>query len=226
MHARGQGATAVAGPTRARGARTAAVAAPLRARGTLRRLLLPEVQTQLTESRASEARAAATAGMMSGFTMEEKAARVATLLENIGLVRDFAPISVVSNPPVLLVVLDTEEEFDWTAPFDRAHQSVTALGGMAEGQRYFEAAHVRDVLAILRWVENPADEVAAFRTLQLLPGVGPATARRTLGALAGQPGRLGGVSGARGGCRRAGLARFSLVGRRGGRRRGSPRSAR
>ncbi len=59
------------------------------------------------------------------------------------------------------------------------------------GLRFFEAAHVRDVLAILRWVENPADEVAAFRTLQLLPGVGPATARRTLGALAGRPGRLG-----------------------------------
>ncbi|MFO1047999.1 MAG: ATP-dependent helicase [Geminicoccaceae bacterium] len=54
------------------------------------------------------------------------------------------------------------------------------------GLRFFEAAHVRDVLAILRWVENPADEVAAFRTLQLLPGVGPGIARRTVGALAGR----------------------------------------
>lgn len=61
------------------------------------------------------------------------------------------------------------------------------------GLRFFEAAHVRDVLAILRWAENPADEVAAFRTLQLLPGVGPATARRTLHALAGAPSRLGGL---------------------------------
>ena len=58
------------------------------------------------------------------------------------------------------------------------------------GLRFFEAAHVRDVLAILRWVENPTDEVAAFRTLQLLPGVGPGIARRTVGALAG---RLGGL---------------------------------
>jgi DNA helicase-2/ATP-dependent DNA helicase PcrA len=59
------------------------------------------------------------------------------------------------------------------------------------GLRFFKAAHVRDVLAILRWVENPADEAAAFRTLQLLPGVGPGIARRTLTALAGRPGRLG-----------------------------------
>ena len=53
------------------------------------------------------------------------------------------------------------------------------------GLRFFEAAHVSDVLAILRWVENPRDQVAAFRALQLLPGVGPAIARRTLDAIAG-----------------------------------------
>jgi DNA helicase-2/ATP-dependent DNA helicase PcrA len=59
------------------------------------------------------------------------------------------------------------------------------------GLRFFEVAHVRDVLAVLRWAENPTDEVAAFRTLQLLPGVGPGIARRTLAALAGRPSRLG-----------------------------------
>ncbi|MGD9508790.1 MAG: ATP-dependent helicase [Geminicoccaceae bacterium] len=59
------------------------------------------------------------------------------------------------------------------------------------GLRFFEAAHVRDLLAILRWAENPADEVAAFRTLQLLPGVGPGIARRTLAVLDGRPSRLG-----------------------------------
>ena len=40
------------------------------------------------------------------------------------------------------------------------------------GLRFFEAAHV-NVLAMLRWAENPRDQVAAFRVLQLLPGVGP-----------------------------------------------------
>ena len=42
------------------------------------------------------------------------------------------------------------------------------------GLRFFEAAHVKDVLAMLRWAENPrTEEVAAFRVLQLLPGIGP-----------------------------------------------------
>jgi DNA helicase-2/ATP-dependent DNA helicase PcrA len=45
------------------------------------------------------------------------------------------------------------------------------------GLKFLEAAHVKDVLAILRWAENPRDGVAAFRALQLLPGIGPAKAR-------------------------------------------------
>jgi len=46
------------------------------------------------------------------------------------------------------------------------------------GLKFLEAAHVKDVLCVLRWAENPRDTVAAFRVLQLLPGLGPATARR------------------------------------------------
>jgi len=46
------------------------------------------------------------------------------------------------------------------------------------GLKFLEAAHVKDVLCVLRWAENPRDEVAAFRVVQLLPGVGPAAARR------------------------------------------------
>ncbi|HEX7038329.1 MAG TPA: ATP-dependent helicase, partial [Pseudomonadales bacterium] len=51
------------------------------------------------------------------------------------------------------------------------------------GLKFLEAAHVKDVLALLRWVDNPRNRLAGFRTLQLLPGVGPATAERCLGAL-------------------------------------------
>ena len=46
------------------------------------------------------------------------------------------------------------------------------------GLKFLEAAHVKDVLCVLRWAENARDEVAAFRVLQLLPGLGPAHARR------------------------------------------------
>jgi DNA helicase-2/ATP-dependent DNA helicase PcrA len=48
------------------------------------------------------------------------------------------------------------------------------------GLRFLEAAHVKDVLAFLRWVENPRDRVAGFRVIHLLPGAGPATAAKLL----------------------------------------------
>ena len=53
------------------------------------------------------------------------------------------------------------------------------------GLKFIEAAHVKDMLAVLRWAENPADRVAAFRVLQLLPGIGPATAGKVLDRMAG-----------------------------------------
>ena len=46
------------------------------------------------------------------------------------------------------------------------------------GLKFLEAAHVKDVLSILKWAENPKNEVAAFRVLKLLPGMGPASAKR------------------------------------------------
>jgi DNA helicase-2/ATP-dependent DNA helicase PcrA len=46
------------------------------------------------------------------------------------------------------------------------------------GLKFLEAAHVKDLLAVLRWADNPKNRVAAWRTLQLLHGVGPATAER------------------------------------------------
>ena len=45
------------------------------------------------------------------------------------------------------------------------------------GLKFLEAAHVKDLLALLRWVDNPQNRIAAFRALQLVPGVGPATAQ-------------------------------------------------
>ena len=53
------------------------------------------------------------------------------------------------------------------------------------GLRFLDAAHVKDVLSVLRWLENPRGRVAGFRALRLLPGVGPATATRWLDAIDG-----------------------------------------
>jgi DNA helicase-2/ATP-dependent DNA helicase PcrA len=47
------------------------------------------------------------------------------------------------------------------------------------GLKFLEAAHVKDLLAVLRWADNPKNRVAAFRSLQLQPGVGPAGAERS-----------------------------------------------
>ena len=46
------------------------------------------------------------------------------------------------------------------------------------GLKFLEAAHVKDMLAVLRWADNPKNRVSAFRALQLLPGMGPANAAR------------------------------------------------
>jgi DNA helicase-2/ATP-dependent DNA helicase PcrA len=52
------------------------------------------------------------------------------------------------------------------------------------GLKFLEAAHVKDLLSVLKWAENPRNEVAAFRVLKLLPGMGPANAARCFERLA------------------------------------------
>jgi DNA helicase-2/ATP-dependent DNA helicase PcrA len=59
------------------------------------------------------------------------------------------------------------------------------------GLKFLEAAHVKDVLAFLRVIENPRDEVSWFRILQLLPGIGDATARAAIEAMARSTWALG-----------------------------------
>ncbi|WP_316239355.1 ATP-dependent helicase [Bradyrhizobium sp. SZCCHNR1015] len=51
------------------------------------------------------------------------------------------------------------------------------------GLKFLDAAHVKDVLACLRFVANPRDRIAGFRVLHLIPGIGPASAQRLLDAV-------------------------------------------
>jgi len=48
------------------------------------------------------------------------------------------------------------------------------------GLKFLDAAHVKDMLALLRFVENPRDRVAGFRVMLLMQGVGPTAAQRVL----------------------------------------------
>ncbi len=62
------------------------------------------------------------------------------------------------------------------------------------GLKFLDAAHVKDMLATLRFVQNPRDRVAGFRLMQLLPGVGPTTAQRTLDRMSATPDPLAELS--------------------------------
>jgi DNA helicase-2/ATP-dependent DNA helicase PcrA len=52
------------------------------------------------------------------------------------------------------------------------------------GLKFLESSHVKDLLAMLRFAQNPRDRVAGFRLMQLMPGVGPSSAQRVLDRMA------------------------------------------
>jgi DNA helicase II / ATP-dependent DNA helicase PcrA len=52
------------------------------------------------------------------------------------------------------------------------------------GLKFLDAAHIKDLLALLRFAENPRDRVAGFRIMQLMQGVGPTSAQRALDHMA------------------------------------------
>ena len=48
------------------------------------------------------------------------------------------------------------------------------------GLKFLDSAHVKDLMGLLRFIENPKDRVVGFRVMQLMPGVGPTSAQRVL----------------------------------------------
>ncbi len=55
------------------------------------------------------------------------------------------------------------------------------------GLRFFESAHIKDLVAHLRLLVNPADDIAWSRSLRLVGGVGPVTVDRLLGFILSAP---------------------------------------
>ena len=55
------------------------------------------------------------------------------------------------------------------------------------GLKFLEAAHVKDVLSALRWAQNPRSRMAGLRVAQLVDGIGTASAKRLLDAMANAP---------------------------------------
>jgi DNA helicase-2/ATP-dependent DNA helicase PcrA len=64
-----------------------------------------------------------------------------------------------------------------------AHEEIPFT--ITSGVRFFEQAHIKDICALFRTLENPGDELAFTRLLTLLPGVGPKSAAKLWQALGG-----------------------------------------
>ena len=121
--------------------------------------------------------------------------------------------------PCLTTVLDDQAQADWVVRevlrqreagvalkrqavlFRSAHHSDLLEIELARsnipfvkhgGLKFIEAAHVKDLLAVLRWAQNPRNSIAAFRALQLMPGMGPANAQRCFAGFAQSSSRAGG----------------------------------
>src|SRR5256885_6151402 len=72
--------------------------------------------------------------------------------------------------------MSADREIEWAnrrIPFEK-------WGGL----KFLEAAHVKDVLAFLRVIENPRDDVSWYRILMLMPGIGDVTARSAIASMA------------------------------------------
>lgn len=84
--------------------------------------------------------------------------------------------------------------FDLEIELSKANIPFVKVGGM----KFIETAHIKDILAFLRIIQNPRDMVSWFRVLLLHEGVGPKSAEKLLDALSGKhfeiksdPGYLG-----------------------------------
>ena len=67
--------------------------------------------------------------------------------------------------PLLLVVIDTEEEFDWTKPFDRAERNVTHMRELGRLQSVFDECGVRPVYVIDHPIATGEESLAALRPI-------------------------------------------------------------
>ena len=120
-------------------------------------------------------------------------------------------------PPQLITCEDEREQVDFVVErilehrkqgvslaqqavlFRASHHSIQLESQLAKlglqfvkygGLKFVEAAHVKDLLSLLRLAENPRDPIAGLRALCLLPGVGPKKAEELLRGLCAADGRF------------------------------------
>lgn len=73
--------------------------------------------------------------------------------------------------------------FDLEIELNKANIPFVKFGGF----KFVETAHIKDMVAYLRVLENPRDAVAWNRILLLIDGVGPRTAEKVIGDILARP---------------------------------------
>ncbi|HTP50116.1 MAG TPA: ATP-dependent helicase [Anaeromyxobacteraceae bacterium] len=125
---------------------------------------------------AKELRSVRPAGVLPGLVpcrdVEQQAAFVA---QRVLELRDEGfPLSEIA-------ILYRAHHHSMEVQFELARRGIPFV--VRSGVRFFEAAHVKDVLAYLRFLHNPGDELALKRLLKLAPGIGSMTADSVWSAL-------------------------------------------
>ena len=72
-------------------------------------------------------------------------------------------IRLPDGPPLLQVVVDTEEEFDWDRPFDRGNVSVTAIGAQPIAQALFAQYRLRPTYVVDYPVATTPSSIAVLK---------------------------------------------------------------
>lgn len=67
--------------------------------------------------------------------------------------------------PTLLTVVSTEEEFDWSQPFDSRHRAVRAADRIPQAQALFDSVGVRPVYVVDHPIASTAASIAALRPI-------------------------------------------------------------
>jgi DNA helicase-2/ATP-dependent DNA helicase PcrA len=80
--------------------------------------------------------------------------------------------------------------FDLEIELNKANIPFVKFGGF----KFIETAHIKDLLAYLRVIENPRDAVAWNRILLLLDGIGPRTAEKVIDEIIARSSAMGGTA--------------------------------
>ena len=67
------------------------------------------------------------------------------------------------STPLLLIVVDTEEEFDWAAPFSRANTSVTAMRHVGRAHAIYTRYGIKPTYALDYPVASQEEGAAPLR---------------------------------------------------------------